>query len=115
MTNITMSSFETRSSEEVMNTQLGGEMRTLHLREGRKTMRLGDQTGMSQEEKGSNGAEWIIKDTEMSKTMLEAIWYKTEWILPGCIGKTRVDIQWLQAPSALVREFGQPQFLLTSG
>ena len=78
-------------------------------------MQLGDQTMMAQEEKGLSGAKWLIKDTEMSKTMLRVIWYKTEWIVPGCIGKTRVDIQWLQAPSALVREFDQPQFLLTSG
>ena len=72
---------------------------------------------MPQEEKGSSDAEWIIKerDTEMSKMMLEAIWNRIEWIVLGCIGKTRVVIRWLQAPSALVREFGQPQFLLTSG
>ena len=78
-------------------------------------MQLKDQTVMAQEEKGLSGAEWIIKDTEMSKMTLEAIWYRIEWIEPGCIGKTRVDLQWLRAPSVLVREFGQPQFLLISG
>src|SRR4051812_8705603 len=94
-----------------MNTQLGGEMKTMQLGGGRKTTQLGDRTMMSQEEKGLSDAEWIIKDTERSKTMLEVIWYKTEWIMLGCIGKTRVDLQWLHAPSVLVREFGQPQFL----
>jgi len=78
MTNITMSSFEIQSSEEVMNTQLGGETKTMWLGEGKRTMQLGDQTVMAQEEKGLSGAKWIIKDTEMSKMMLEAIWYRTD-------------------------------------
>ena len=80
MMNIAMSSSEIRSSEEVMNTQLGGETKTMQLGEGRSIMQLGDRTGMSQEEKGSSDAEWIIKekDNEILKMMLEAIWYKIE-------------------------------------
>ena len=106
MTKITMSSLETQSSEEMKVMQLGG---------GKMITQLGGQIAMSQEEKGLSGAEWIIRGTEMSRMMLGVIWYKTEWIMPGCIGKTRVDIQWLQALFALAKEFVQPQSLLTSG
>ena len=71
MMNIAMSSSEIRNSEEVTNMQLGG---------GRKIMQLIEWTEMPQEEKGSSGAEWIIKekDTEILKMMLEAIWYRIE-------------------------------------
>ena len=70
---------------------------------------------MPQEEKGSSDVEWIIKEkgTEMLKMMLEAIWYRIEWIVLGCIGKTKFAIQWLHAPSILVREFGQLSSLVT--
>ena len=114
MMNITMSSFEAQSSEEEMNTQLGGGMKTMQLGEEMKTMQLGDLTVMAQGEKGLSGAEWIIRGIEMSRMMLGVIWYKTEWIVPGCIGKTKLAIRWPQAPSASARESGQPQFHLIS-
>ena len=55
MTNITMSSSEIQSFEE---------MRTIQLGEGAKITQLGDRNVMFQEEKVSSGDEWISKDTE---------------------------------------------------
>ena len=80
MMNIAMSSSETWSFEGVMNTQLGGERRIMQLGDGRMNTQLGEWTEMPQEEKGSSGAEWIIKgkDTEILKMMLKAIWYRIE-------------------------------------
>ena len=78
MTNITMSSFETQSSEEMMNIHLRGEMKTMQLGGGKKITQLGDQIVMSQGEKVLSDAKRIIKDTERSKTMLGVIWFRTE-------------------------------------
>ena len=116
MMNIAMSSSEIRSSEGVVNTHLGGGRKIMQLGEGRMNTQLGEWTEMPQEEKGLSDVEWITKEkgTEMSKMMLEAIWYRIEWIVLGCIGKTKSSIRWLQAPYVSVRESGQPQFLLTS-
>ena len=78
MMNIAMSSFVTRSFEEVMSMQLGGERKTMQLGEGKMIMQLGEWIEMPQGEKGSSGVERIIKgnDTGMLKMMLEVIWYR---------------------------------------
>jgi hypothetical protein len=78
MKNITMSSFETQSSEEMKITQLGGEMKTTQLGGGKMITQFGGQIAMSQEEKGLSDVERIIKDTERSKTTLGVIWFRTE-------------------------------------
>ena len=60
----TTSSSGTRNSEEMKTTQLG---------EGTRIMQLGDQSARLQEEKVSSSTEWITKDTENLRTMLEVI------------------------------------------
>ena len=87
----------------------------MQLGEGKMNTQLGEWTEMPQEEKGSSDVGWITKEkgTEMSKMMLEAIWYRIEWIVLGCIDKTKFAIRWPQALSILVREFGQLRFLPT--
>jgi len=60
----TASSSGTRNFEEMKTTQLG---------EGTRIMQLGDQSARLQEEKVSSSTEWITKDTENLRTMLEVI------------------------------------------
>ena len=78
MMNIAMSSSVTRSFEEVMNTQLGGERKTMQPGEGKMIMQLGEWIETPQGEKGSSGVERIIKEngTGMLRMMLEVIWYR---------------------------------------
>ena len=85
MMNIAMSSSKILSSEGRMNTQLGGGRRIMQLGEGKMNTQLGEWTEMPQEEKGLSDIEWITKEKgiEMSKMMLEAIWYRIEWIVLG--------------------------------
>ena len=71
----------------------------MHLEEGRMNIQFEEWIMMFQEEKGSSDVEWIIKQkgTEILKMMPEAIWYRIEWIVLGCIGKIKFAIRWPQA------------------
>jgi len=48
-------------------------MKATQLGEGMRIMQLGDQSARLQEEKVSSSTEWITKDTENLRTMLEVI------------------------------------------